>query len=560
VRRPPRVLLFALPLAFAAIAAVAALVLLRAPRSRSPDIDDALASADAALAGGYLSEARAAIEGIPRLPPGEAELMRVLKRAFLLSRAMGDFSTFADMAGRALAAGRGSARIRMAAGYAYLRAGRLPDAEKWLARSAGAAETGARLRGEAALRQGRQWKGSDSLTRDLLSLEGTPDPSPWRTAAEKTGDRRLSLDSALLAMEAGDVPAAAKTAREDLESAAFDEPASLILYDAGAFEDAAERIEKLAARFSSGEGTREVLRRADLILVLADCDMAMGRARDAEAAWQRAIAADPGISWTPYANLAALAGSRGDGARAALALADGVARFPGSRDLRLASARLAVSQGDMSKASGILSTLVAERPDDAESALLQIELQAPFLSPEAYRAALWKLFNRAPADGRVCTRLLSTLWGNRDWAGAAAALGQRAQAVGEGETDFLLFRGVVEALRGNLRAAGEDLQRSAEGARDGIARCDLALLRIAAGDARGALASLAQAREECEARGQPARRREVLARIELCTGMAMALAGDGAGARAALERARASGASSPRAALLMRKLEAGKER
>jgi len=106
-----------------------------------PGISSELAIVDSAIAGGYFSTAQAELLAIRTLRRDESEALRILKRAFILSRQAGDFRVLAVMAERALACGVRTPSVRSIATYAYLRTGRLADAE---ATARGGAASGSR--------------------------------------------------------------------------------------------------------------------------------------------------------------------------------------------------------------------------------------------------------------------------------------------------------------------------------------------------------------------------------------------------------------------------------
>jgi Flp pilus assembly protein TadD len=128
----------------------------------------------------------------------------------------------------------------------------------------------------------------------------------WREKRTRIGDTRLSLDAALLHMEAGSAGKAETIAQADLRDAAYDEPAAAIAWDAGDFPAAIERLSRLQAARPH---------RAEAALLFADVSQALGRTVDAEKALARALPLAPQLSWTPYANLAYFAGLRGEAFR-----------------------------------------------------------------------------------------------------------------------------------------------------------------------------------------------------------------------------------------------------
>ncbi len=550
--KDPRRLIAAVAVVFAFLAAAAALYLILNPAPPVPQSDflSTLRSLDAALDAGALSTAQDLLDGIRSLPAGEDDLLRLLKRAFEAGSASGDYRAMSRLGLMALSAAGGSARIRAAAALACVRAGRLAEAEKVIARGSLPAETGDLIRGETVLKRGRKWKPAEPLYRDLLSLDESQSPEVYADAARRTGDARLSLDAALLAMKSGNLERAKDIAGTGLGEPAFDEPAALISYDGGDFRSAIERLKRL---------DRDRPDRADVALVLADSYQEVGRPADAGKLLLRALSLAPALTWTAYANLAFHAEGRGDMALARGRLKDGLAFFPQSRELRLQQAQLESRLGNVDDAISILSKLAAENPEDGEVALFLLDLQAPGLSPEGYRARLWKAFDRVPSDKAIFAALSSALIASHDWDGAGIAIQQHAAAGGAPGQQLMLAEGMVAAMRGDDDAASDAFRRAAAIAGDGIARYNLSLVLLRRGSGKAAIAELGIAADEYARRGNPAERFDVLSRIEMLTGSARLLDGDEDGAREAFLRSLDLNPRNLRAALLLRKLEAGRQ-
>ena len=176
-----------------------------------PDITSRLAVIDTALSGGYLSTARAELLAIRPFPRGERDALRIFKRAYELCREGGDFGLLAVMCDRARVSVSSSPALRLVAAYSWLRTGRLADAEAVAGKGlpAGNAEL---VSGEILLRKGASWPGSDGLTRDLVKLETSRQPSDFMRTARSVDDKRLGLDAALLSVSNGDLASAREIA------------------------------------------------------------------------------------------------------------------------------------------------------------------------------------------------------------------------------------------------------------------------------------------------------------------------------------------------------------
>ncbi len=534
----------------ALLAACAAATLFFLKPHTGPDggLRSILPALDAAISGGSLSTARDILSAVRSLPAGELEQLSLLKRAFKVGRETGDFAALADLSDRALALNGGSERIRAVAVYGKLREGRISDAQRILGRSSAAGQGGETLRGETLIRQGAMWTGSDGLTRELIALESSQSPSAFADAAVRTGEKRFTLDAALLAMRQGSTEAALRLVRSALDDARFDEPAGLMLYDGGDLAGASARLERL-------DGERPGV--AATGLVLADIFAAAGDSAQSERWLVRTLPAGPTVSWTSYADLALFSVQHGDIPEALRRLEDGLAFFPRSRELRLMKARVDLGAGNEHAAESILGEVLADLPSDSESALLLLQLQSPSLSPEALRAGLWKIFDLAPSDPMSFDSLASSLVAAQDWDGMRIAVKQHEASGGRPGARVLLFQGLAAAMRGDDAEAIAAFRRSALLAKDGVARFDIALVLLRRGAAREALAELDDAAEEVQKTAVAGERAQFMSRIETLRGAARLLDGDLSGAGSALARARALDPRNLRAGLLLRKLEAG---
>ena len=542
-----RLVLVGISAALLAAVAAAVLLFLRPNPAPPPELRSMLSRLDAAISGGSPSTAKEILASVQSLPAGEQDQLSLLKRAFQVGRETGDFSVLSDLSTRALALNGRSKLVRAVAAYAALRSGRVSDAQKILGRSPPAGSGGELLKGEAVLRGGSVWKGSDGLTRDLIALEESQSPAAFAAAAVRTGERRLTLDAALLAMRQGSPDAALRLVR-DLDDARFDEPVGLMLYDGGDFMAAVSRLER---RDHEKPGI------AATGLVLADIFAAEANAAQSERWLFKTLQAAPSLSWTPYANLSLFAAQRGDMAAAGRQLDDGLAFFPRSRELRFMKARVDIVAGDHRAAESILGEVLADRPSDSEAALLLLGLRSAEMSPEAVRARLWNLFNLAPSDPSVFDTLASSLIAAQDWEGMQIAMKQHQASGGQADAQALLFQGLAAAMQADDAGATAAFRRSALLAKDGMARFNLALVLLRRGAARAALAELDGAAEEVQETAPPGDRAGLLSRVETMRGAARLLDGDIPGAGSALSRARALDPRNLRAGLLLRKLEAG---
>ncbi len=520
---------------------------LRRPRAAPEEVRAAIGRMDQAIAGGYFSTALDELDRLPALPSDEGILLSLAKRAFQVSGASGDYAPLARFMERALEANGSSPRLRLVGAYADLRSGRLAMAQSLARGGLSPRDLGEGIRAEASLRGGQVWNGSDTLARELLGLEGKADPAAYIQAAASTGDARLTLDAALLDMAAGAVGMAQAAVRALPDGPAFDEPAALIDYDVGAASAAVTRLQRALVDRPSAE--RELL--------LADALQAAGAPSRTESALAAAVASLPDLSWTAYANLAYLAAARGALADAGRRVAEGMTAIPDSQELAVAAARVRVAAGDRQAAAAALSALVEAHPENVPAALLLLELRSPGMAPGAYRAALWKLFDRAPYDARTYASLLYALVAAQDWAGAAMAVRQRRLATDQTDTATLELEALVAAMRDDLPSALASLKAAVGLATDAAARYDLALVLLKEGNTAEARVQLSQAQQETSAVADRAGRARLASRIAAASGMARVADGDLSGGRADLVRSVTLDPSNLRARLLVVNLEPG---
>jgi tetratricopeptide (TPR) repeat protein len=468
-RRPVRVAFFlAAALALAGtLAGLVILPLIRSTRLNRP-LDEHLSEADEAVALGYLDRAADSIRLAAGAARGEYEHLRVLKRASRLARRTGSFGELAALAEKALAGSPGSARLRVLAAYGLLRSEHPQRAAalwagRWkqsaLKENPGAgtllAEIALKSDASAQMEEGILPEGVLPVEMDrLLRPQTAEQPETLAVLGRHFQDERLSLDAALLAMRQGERDLAAEIARAQLPPAS--EPAFLIAYDSGENEEALRRLEAVL----DGEPPRP-----DQAAMMGDLMAWTGDTGAARQVYLRLIRESPSFSWKPYLNLAwiSLRGRDEDAARYYRQQA--VERFPEERRIHWAMIEDLRHSADTGREAEEeyrrqIKAYLARFPDDLQGNLMALELQGERISSAVYQARLWRLFNRHPADERLCRRIVLHLLAGGDTEGAAAALKQHEQASGESGTLWQhQLRGMVAALQGRLAEAREEFTR-----------------------------------------------------------------------------------------------------
>jgi hypothetical protein len=519
-------------------------------RGVSRETARALAAVDADISGGFIDRASATLSRLHRLPRGEAELLSVLKRGYLIGKADGDFALLASLSRAAVAVNRRSPRLRAAAAYGFLRSGSPAEALAVLSRGAGPGDLAADLRGEASVRTGGKTLPGAGLSAQLADLEGSRDPAAFQALAARSGEAGLLLDAALLKMAAGEPLEGARLAAGLPGVPVFDEAAGLMAYDAGDYPQA---VSRLARRVMTPGRT------AELLVVFGDLQAMLGHSASSEEAYGEALGMDPGVSWTPYLDMARFASARGNEREASAYRLRARQLFPDREEVFLESARAAAAAGDGTAAEAVLAALLARRPGSLKAELMALAFRAPRLSPEAYRGRIWRIFDAHPGDEAAALALLEALASVRDWAGVAEAARGYETASGERtQPQVLLYRGLAAAMTGDLPLAEELLSRVA-GPLRGMAGYDTALVLLAQGKAAEARALLPSVSDTLAAGKSGTERGTLLALVQARAAQASVMAGDRDGGRRAAARALALDPANSVARLLARKLEAGRE-
>lgn len=449
----------------------------------SADLPVALASVDRYIENGYLSRAQEELDAAGRRARGVAGWLMVLKRAYAISRARGEFHLLYRLSREAVSAVPGSHELRAVAAYAALRTNRLDGARGFLEGLPG--DRFATLMAEAAVRDGGvgAQTGLPPHIQPLLTLHRHADAKEFLNAADETGDPRFALDAALVLAGTGRLVQAYDVARNRLDEG---EARMLLLwlsYDAGVYE---------AARSHAEAVLQEQGDRGDILLVYADLLRELGEANAAAEVWKRVVEAFPRYSWKPYTGLARLEAREGRRESALRWIETGRDHFPDVEELAVDQAWLLFDENRRQEAQALLETYAGNHADAelAQGALLELFPSHP--TPERYRSALWQAFNRYPGNRRIAASLIWYLYGYSDVQGIRTVITRHAEH--GAETDRLEFyRGALAVLSGQLEEAQAHFRRAAKSRTGWASRYNLAVVLMMRGEFRGAMDHLREA-------------------------------------------------------------------
>ncbi|MBN1699541.1 MAG: tetratricopeptide repeat protein [Spirochaetales bacterium] len=457
---------------------------------RARDLSEALEKTDGALSYGYLSKAERHLREAADYADNKYDHMRVLKRAYRISEGRQDMTLLAELAAYAVKSVGANDELLTIKSFADLRSNRFERVHQ-PSDTRGRSLPLASLAVEAFLRSGAV-KEAQEIRRPgfpftMLKLLQSDDPALFEESGIKNSEARLLLDSALLSAYDGKMKEAFRIVKESNREPFFYEPSVFIAYDVGEFEYARDMSGKIFAMHPD---------RTDILILSGDMALLEGDLGTANDFYNRAITIGKDYAPQPYLNNAYIYQKQGDDGAALSSLRSAYSLFPDDAGVVIEAAKLLFTLSKTSEAGEILSSYVADHPDNPDAALMLINLRRPSMQPKQYRAELWELFNRHPAEKKICTMLLTYLLGIPDIDGAENALNIYRITFREGkekqprEAWVFHFAGIINALKGNYTAAVSDLNESIALEENEVVRYHRAFVHYISGD-------LAEARDDC---------------------------------------------------------------
>jgi tetratricopeptide (TPR) repeat protein len=462
----------------------------RARRSAQALYDRQLTQVDKDLSLGYFQRAADGIGKALRQARSEHHYLRLLKRAYQIASATGDFSSLHSAARRAVEKLPGSRALRLLLVFSLLRLDGEPGSIPSLASLIRDSTDAQNLVAEAALRglsSPDSIRGLEPQLQSMLAISQLEDPVRLQEQGITKSDGRIALDAALLWMQQGDVQSAHAAVAGEWTVPVPLEPRAFIAFDAGNYEECAALIDRLPGSAA----------RLDLQLIKADALRALKREPEAAALYQQVISGDAQFSWTPYLNLARIADHSGEKVAAGELRRKAFELFPESGAVLLDYGRSLYQAGESDLAVKLLRELLKQDPQNAAARYLLLQMAAQSQPAERYQAQLWSLFGEHPDSPLLCRVLAQQLLAAEDAAGAAAALDRFQFPTGDAPPAWLLeLRGLTAALGGDYDRAAAMLSESYQRRKSWRIRYNLAIVYRGQGNLEKSINELLQAGDE----------------------------------------------------------------
>jgi len=356
--------------------------------------------------------------------------LSVLRRAYVLSRELPEWTGFAELSGRAASRHGDNSELVAVAVYARHRAGEVVEPAE--------VPTGARydgLRAALMLRHGGTAEVQDDAVSALLGAATNPTAGALQAAYNASGDARFAVDAVLKRLEMGSTEAAFEKLPRGIDSISRTFQARVAL-SAGEFDAALELLSAAASSAAASSPDRAEFLRGDAYLGLGDFG----------AAWQQYTALGR-REWMAETFQSAAYLERVRGNAPEDTLRRGLENNPDDPELARALA-VEIADARPQQARRLLERVQGESERARLSHLVLFELPA---TTDRVRGTLWKLYNESESP-EIGAYLAWYLAGLSDW-------DDLIRVIRDGDESWTRFyRAVMNVHSGDLAAARRDFE------------------------------------------------------------------------------------------------------
>lgn len=440
-----RILLIVLFLAFSTLLTIYIVTSL----SSSDKFDIAISEADRAIYSEYYVNAKDDIEVAGRHAESRMEWLMVLKRAYIVSDNIDDWSFLEKISAKSVRSIKGAEDLWAIYVSSLIWNGKYDKAGKEALRLN--SDEYATIRGEAILSlKSLEINPDQEPIGGLIDrLKSAPDPVYYEEIAKIAANDKLLLDAALLYLLEGNYKKAYELSLQIVDTDISPEVLGAIAYDAGEWERALFQYKKqleLDIKFENERWTTYHMI-ADL-LVLTDS------LSDADYYYEKSMSINPNGAWQSYLNLSIYYDLKDINKQSYSIMEEAVNRFPDRGEVISCFVQNFNDEYDVFTRNTIDRYLV-NNPDDSELMLMRLNYFPQELSPDRYNALLWSFFNKNSSSKDIARFLIWYLIGIDDLEGADLVM-QRYIKVNPETSWIPLYESIIVALGGGDLAYSEE--------------------------------------------------------------------------------------------------------
>ena len=427
--------------------------------------------ADDYIASAYYDFARELLNEAYLLAEGDYYHLIVLKRMYLVSRALNSWKYLQEYSLLSLEEMPGNKNIIHFACYSSLRSGDISKTWEILTGSGNIQDLN-NLWIELNLKYDGRTEELLEEDKPILTLLFKNDPEIFIEYGVLEKDNRLLIDAALLYMIEGD-PQKALNVLENIDGDEYFELLSFIAYDAGYIEQAIEILrDRILKIFSNG--------RFDLAVFLADLYLINGDYEQAVDLYRQVINKISEISVTSYLNISWILQKQNKDVEAEALLESGLSVY--NNDFRLLKELviLKIRMENKEGAAELLNDYLNSNPQNLDARLLSFSLINKTQGIAFYEARLWQLFEDNSNNEDICKYIMWHLIQLDNLTDARLALDifSAANGNGNGVAWYMAAMGIIEGLNGNIKKAVKYLGESLNIEENGYVRYNRAVLYL----------------------------------------------------------------------------------
>ncbi len=422
-------------------------------RDNDESFNSLIEQADDYIASAYYDFAKELLNKAYLLAEGDYYHLIVLKRMYLVSRALNNWKYLQEYSLLSLEEMPGNKNIIHFASYSSLRNGDISKTWEILTNSGNIQDLNS-LWIELNLKYDNRTEELLEEDKPILTLLLKNDPEIFIEYGVLEKDNRLLIDAALLYMIEGD-PGKALNVLENIDGDEYFELLSFISYDAGYIEQSIKILSKRYFEIFLNS-------RFDLAVFLADLYLINGDYEQASDLYRQVINRRSGISATSYLNISWILQKQNNDEEAEALLENGLSVYNDDFRLFKELVLLEIKMENKEGAAELLNDYLNSNPQNLDARLLSFALINKTQGIDFYEARLWQLFEDNSDNEDICKYIIWHFIQLDNLADAQLALDIFSATNGNKNVAawYLAAMGMIEGLNGNTKKAVKFLGES----------------------------------------------------------------------------------------------------